>query len=122
VKNVMKNLSQWIYDNSPIALQNILVTLYNYRLNYRRYSGVYEERKRYFRTWQFESKNKLLKEQEKRLTHFLKYVHNSSKFYQNIIPKQDKYSVGDLRKLPIMTKENLIEEFDTRRTLALSDG
>lgn len=106
-----------VYKLSPVIIQNIFVTFYNLKANYYRYSGIYNNKKLYFKRWQYQSYEKIKKEQKNRLTSFLKYARENSILYRNQIPKKKEYSVEDLMQLEVMTKDDLILEFDQRRTI-----
>ncbi|MBY5956606.1 hypothetical protein KUV50_00570 [Membranicola marinus] len=118
----MNTKLQWIYNNAPILLQNIMVTFYNLKQNKGRYGGDYKSSKKYFKKWQYKSYEEIKKEQERRLTKFLLFTRSNSSYYQEIIPKQTSYSLKDLPKIPIMTKSELVEEYEQRKTMSEKDG
>lgn len=118
----MNKKLHWIYNKSPKLIQNLMVTCYNLIYNTRRYSGVYKEKKEYFYQWRYKNIHELTCEQEKRLTTFFKYVRSKSAYYQSIIPEKDIYKIEDLRKLPLMTKNDIVNSYNSRSTIQDHEG
>lgn len=118
----MNKRLQWIYDHVPIHLQNGLITIYNLKQNRRRYAGNYKSIKEYFKKWRYKSLDKIQDEQNNRLTSFLQYSQYNSEFYKSILPPKRFFNLEDLAKLPIVTKQDLIQNYDQLKTISESKG
>ncbi len=105
-------LHESIYFSSPIFLQNILVSLYGYKLYRERYgdnASKYNKKLEESESFNFEKMYKLQEE------NFLKVVHhaiNTVPYYQdwafnNHIAVGDFNSLNDLLHLPILEKEEI---------------
>lgn len=115
-----------IYDVLPIEIQNIMTTLYGYKIKKQRYGTYYYEHLSFLK----EFENYTIEEQQKyQFDHLLKLlrfaVDNSAfykKIYENINIEKDIQSVSDLKKLPIVTKEMLRANIDHIVTIKENDA
>lgn len=104
---------QFIYDHSPIALQNIMVSIQGKLYEKQRYTKEYYEELERLRGCQdpFEL-------QEKRMRNFYKYIKNNSKYYnKKLLDFSDSIDLENLEKYPILTKELVrlnVEDMVTR--------
>lgn len=105
---------QKIYDLSPAFLQNSLISLFNLKAYTYRYTGRYKE---FFNELSTPFEN----DDAKRLNDlkkFLQFVKIHSKYYKNIdFDIKSFNSFGDIRKLPILTKDALRENIDSIVTI-----
>lgn len=99
-----------------------MVTLYNLKQNRGRYGGTYETSKDYFKQWKYKSLEEIQKEQERRLTSFFKYIRSYSEHYQYVIPEKSVYTLNDLANLPIMTKNDIVDNYDKLKTISDKKG
>lgn len=104
---------QFIYDHSPIALQNIMVSIQGKLYEKQRYTQEYYEELERLRECQdpFEL-------QEKRMRNFYKYIKNNSKYYnKKLLNFSDSIDLENLEKYPVLTKELVrlnVEDMVTR--------
>ncbi|OLF30440.1 capsule biosynthesis protein CapK [Staphylococcus aureus] len=104
---------QFIYDHSPIALQNIMVSIQGKLYEKQRYTKEYYEELERLRECQdpFEL-------QEKRMRNFYKYIKNNSKYYnKKLLDFSDSIDLENLEKYPVLTKELVrlnVEDMVTR--------
>ncbi len=119
------SLSRKIYDNSPIFLQNVMITLSGYHRNRSRYGKVYYKHLEFlkdFDTWTIEEK---LEYQKSELIKFISYVNKNSKFYNNLYQGIDISSIktiSDLQKLPIVDKEMIRSNIEDVNTISKKSG
>ncbi|MCC5927640.1 MAG: phenylacetate--CoA ligase family protein [Cyclobacteriaceae bacterium] len=111
----MKSLSDKVYENSPSSIQNILISLYNIRASKRRYGQYYNDEIDFLEKNKFATNDEIKKIQFERLVDFLKYSKKNSNYYRNIIADdffKSFQSVDDLRQLPFLTKNDIIQNFN----------
>lgn len=113
----MKKLLNKFYDNSPVIIQNIFVSLYGLLREHQRHGGNYKKYTRLFsKTEQF-SKSDLYDYQLKELRSFLVHSYKYVPYYTNLFNQigfkpQNISSLNDLKKIPILSKETLRKEPD----------
>lgn len=101
---------QEIYDRTPIALQNIAISLAGYQRNLSRYGRAYWQYRRWlenFDTWNIDNK---LAYQNAELSRFITDAVNSSPFYRHLYAGIDLRTIrntDDIARLPIVDKEAL---------------
>lgn len=106
----MKQFTKNIYDISPIWFQNIMISLYGYKLIKQRYGKSYYEAFAYYKD---KDNSKIEQELEIQNTEFkklIKYAIKNSEFYRDFyknIDIENITSIDDLHKLPILEKEML---------------
>lgn len=104
-----------IYDRSPIFFQNIMVSVKGYLNNRQRYGKEYTDYRAFMReydTWPIEKK---LQHQQDELVSFVRFTYENSRFYRKLyegIDIEAIRTVEDLKKLPIVEKENLRQYMD----------
>lgn len=101
---------QKLYNILPHTLQNIAITLYNLKASSYRYTGRYQY---YLKEL---SKNHIYDDDSRLelLKNFLLYVKTHSRYYKNInfdIKSFNQFE--DIRKIPILTKDELRENIDS---------
>lgn len=103
---------EYLYDKSPIFLQNILIGISGYQRNRTRYGKTYYYYRKFlsdFDTWSIEQK---LEYQNNELKKLLQYAIENSRFYHQLYKEiniNSIQSINDLRYLPIVDKEMLRE-------------
>lgn len=109
-----------VYNNSPIFLQNFIVTIVGYAKNRQRYGKVYDEYRMFlidFDTWSIEKK---IDYQNQELIKFIEYVNEKSPFYKKLYADIDisllKTTAG-LKMLPIVDKEMLRQNMENVITI-----
>ncbi|QDY44834.1 hypothetical protein FK545_02815 [Planococcus glaciei] len=109
-----------IYDNSPIAFQNFMVSVSGYQRNKTRYGKEYYDHLNFlkdFDTWSLKEK---LNYQKKELIDFIQYVKENSIFYKELYKDIDLSlikEIEDLKKLPVVDKEMLRENINNVTTV-----
>lgn len=105
----------------PIQLQNVAISLVNSNLYRVRHSGKYKEYLKYYKKWDKANPKDLKDEEMKRLKSFLKFVKNNSAWYNDKISEKAITS-GDLSSIPILEKNEIINNLDQIKTLNEKDG
>lgn len=99
----MSNLLEFVYNHSPIFLQNLMVSVQGKIFMKQRYTKHYYE------------ELKILKEcidfnelQKERFNEFYNYTKKNSEYYNEKLKKySDSINIEDLNSLPIITKEDI---------------
>lgn len=105
----------------PIQLQNVAISLVNSNLYRVRHSGKYKEYLKYYKKWDKANQKDIEEEELKRLKLFLRYVKNNSAWYKNKISEEAIRS-GDLSSIPILEKNEIVNNFNEIKTLNEKDG
>lgn len=101
-------LLEKLYDNSPIFIQNIMVSASGYLRNRTRYGKVYYEYREFLEKFDKFTLNEKLKFQEEEFIEFINYAYENSSFYKELYRDIDIHSIkkmSDIKKLPIVDKE-----------------
>lgn len=104
------NILENVYDRSPIALQNLMVSSSGYLRNRHRYGKTYWEHRAWlesFDTWDLDRKLEYQDEQTRR---FVRHAATKSRFYRSLYGGIDISAIrgtSDLSSLPIVDKESL---------------
>ncbi|RCW53389.1 phenylacetate--CoA ligase family protein [Halanaerobium sp. ST460_2HS_T2] len=112
---------QKIYDNSPIWFQNVMATLYGFKVMRNRYKEEYYKHLNYLDDIHNLSKEELKELQFQELMSLLKNTIEKSNFYKELYKNIDItsfQSLEDLKKLPIVTKEMLRKNIDNVITIS----
>ena len=108
----MKNPLFALYEKLPISLQNFAMSVYGLKLYKERYGSAYNDMLSILAKLDYSDKNEMERLQEQRFLDFVSYTYQTSAFYQefykNIDMKQVK-SLADIKRLPVLEKENLRE-------------
>ncbi|CAD2079251.1 phenylacetate--CoA ligase family protein [Phocicoccus pinnipedialis] len=99
---------QKIYDNSPVFLQNVMISIKGLQIIRQRYNKYYKEEMELLT-----SNIDPFKLQEDRLKLFYDYITNHSEYFsrmKNII--NEKLTISDINKLPLMNKETIRNHLD----------
>lgn len=103
-----------LYDHSPILLQNLLTSVYGYQLHALRYGGKYKHYLRQLEESQWWSRERLRELQLDLLQRLLVHAYEHVVFYRERFQEagfhpRDLRSADDLRRLPILTREDILQ-------------
>lgn len=104
--------------NSPYWLQELAGNFYLCYINLLDLMNIRHLKfRRFLATSQWSPRWKLEQYQAKKLKQLLKYVYNNVPYYKEVFEKNnltlnDFETIADLRKLPTLTKEDVIKNFD----------
>jgi phenylacetate-CoA ligase len=106
-----------IYEKSPIFIQNLAVSFYGLKLIKREYGRKFNELLKDFEKIQWYSSDALFEYQSKKLSSLINHCYNSVPYYRNVMEKRnlkphDIRTPKDLFKLPILTKEDIRNNFN----------
>ena len=107
------------YDRSPIWLQNIMVSVKGYLNNRERYGKEYNAYRVFLEEFDQYSLEEQLEYQRKELVNFVRFAAQNSAFYRELYQDIDLdtiQTVDDLKKLPILEKEDLRRHMDRVRS------
>lgn len=108
-----------IYDAAPIWFQNLMCSVKGIQNYKRRYGKAYKEYRQFFADFDKWPLSKQLQYQQEKLSEFLHYAVENSKFYAELykgIDIDSIQSVEDLKLLPIVDKEMLRANIDAAAT------
>ena len=116
---------QGIYDKSPIFFQNLMATVYGYKLKRERFGKYYHEHLNFLK--EFETYQREVQEtyQFNELMKLIRYAMEHSVFYRELYKGIDieKFkSLNDLKKLPIVTKETLRQNVNNVITIPIEEA
>lgn len=114
-------MKQKAFKILPIHLQNIAISLVNSKLYRVRHSGKYKEYLDYYKKWDDANQEELREEEIKRLKSFLRYVKDNSAWYKNNI-SEEAIKSGELNSIPILEKDEIINNLNEIKTLSEKDG
>jgi phenylacetate-CoA ligase len=110
----MNAVIEKIYFKSPIFLQNIMTSVYGYKLYRERYIGYFEKYLSELLKTQWYGKNEIGKFVENQFISIFQHAIKNVPFYQELV-KTEKIKPGDIKrisdieKLPIISKEHIRE-------------
>ena len=113
----MNNFIEKIYFLSPVFIQNILISLYGYKLYRERYTGNHDSDLETLLKTQWYSKDIIDKNNNDNFMHFFHYAIKHVPYYKNLVsegkinPSEIK-SILDIEKLPILSKEDVRKNTD----------
>lgn len=118
---VVKKLYDKIYQVSPVWFQNVVISVYGYLINKKRYGKTYHKwfdiySKKEYTDYQAEVNN-----QEVEFLNFVNFAAHNSTFYKQLYEKidlSDIRTMADLHKLPVVDKEMLRSQIDKFYTVA----
>ncbi|MEW8027522.1 MAG: hypothetical protein AB2792_11105 [Candidatus Thiodiazotropha sp.] len=107
-----------LYDVMPATIQNLAVTGYSIILDKKRYGGEFREVKHFLEESQWYTEKQLIEYQEKKLQRLIQYCYEHVDYYRNLMEKlklrpSDIKTIGDLQKLPVLTKEIIKKNFQS---------
>lgn len=103
-----------IYDQSPVPLQNLLTSVYGYQLHALRYGGAYKRHLEQLDQSQWWPRERLHTLQLDYLRRLLIHAYEHVEFYRERFRQADFHpsklkSAEDLLKLPILTREDVLQ-------------
>lgn len=106
-----------IYEKSPMLIQNVLLSLYSFYLNYRDYGPRFKNRLQEFKKMQWWDEERLVGYQNERLRELIRFAYENVPYYENLMKRerlrpQDIESKEDLKKLPVLTRNDLKKKYD----------
>lgn len=106
-----------IYNHSPIIIQNLFCTLYGYKIKNLRYSKNFNDYLTLFKQSQWLSSDEIRKYQNLHFKKIIDIAFNRVPYYKEKysrfgIEKRDIQSLEDINKLPILTKEDILNDFN----------
>jgi len=108
----MNNMQEWLYNKSPVPAQNLIVSVYGYSWANKKYSRPFRRIINKLEQTERLSKDDLIKLQTKELRKLVKYAYTNVPYYHkifkinNIMPDDIK-TIEDIKKIPILTKEEV---------------
>lgn len=105
----------------PYYIQNIGISLVNSNSYRVRHSGKYKECLDYYKKWDKASQKALREEELRRLNLSLQHAKDNSIWYNDKISEKAIKS-GDLSSIPILEKNEIINNLDQIKTLNEKDG
>jgi phenylacetate-CoA ligase len=105
-------LQRWIYKNSPVSLQTIIVSIYGLKERKKRYGAYFNKYLQYLKEAQWYSEERLSKIQNHKLKELIEYSYEYVPYYRELFDKhkikpQDIRSSKDLVRIPILEKETV---------------
>jgi phenylacetate-CoA ligase len=112
----MKKGWESIYNHSPLLVQNLWVTLYGLKLYLREYGKRFNRLLEEFEKIEWYTEGELKEYQNEKLRLLIRHCYENVPYYREIMDKNrltptDIRSVNDLPKLPILTREEIRNEF-----------
>ena len=113
-----------IYPHLPNFMHNIFVSVYNFKAYKVRYGGNYQKFREYYYNQDKLSLDQLREKQLIALKKKLSFCNTNSKYYNEIFESNNFIfeKIDDLKKLPILNKENLRLDLDSIKTILKSKG
>ncbi len=113
----MSKLSDILYDIIPAPLQNLAVSYYGLKLYRREYGPRFREKLEEFEKMQWWSLEQLREYQEQRLGLLIGHCFENVPYYRDIMKQRrltpdDIRRVGDLDKLPLLTRDDVRNNYD----------
>jgi len=114
--SVAKRFTTALYEQSPVFVQNTLVSLEGWRLWRQRFGTRFDEMMAFFEQSQWWPPKQLEEWQNERLRTLISHAYESVPYYQQLMRQRrltpdDIRRVADLYKLPVLTKETVRTRF-----------
>jgi len=121
----MEKTIEKIYNRSPVFLQNLLITTYGYNLYRKRYLGDFQQILKEIAETASLSASKVESLQDEKFRAIIEFCHSHVPYYQNSfsdhgLSPSDFTSISDIRKLPILTKKDVVE--NSTELMAINSG
>jgi len=112
----MNRLVELIYNISPIFVQNMIVSIYGLYWAHLKYSTNFGHFLKWLEKTEHLSKKESLKLQTRELKRIINYVYYNVPYYKRMFRKHnlkpdDIKTIKDLKKIPILTKEDVRYNF-----------
>ena len=121
----MSGLLESVYNASPAFLQNLFVTGYGLKIYRREYGSEFKCKLAEFEKQQWYSKEELLNYQAEKLQALIKHAYDKVPYYRRIMDERkltpgDFHAVGDLHKLPVLTRDDVKDNLEALTALGYS--
>lgn len=108
-------IAEKIYFRCPPLLQNFLISAYGHQLYRKRFKGLYHEVRRELEEVKGFSATKIKAFQDERLHQMVTYCEKQIPYYQKLFAQHglrpnDITTIQDLKKLPILNKQTIMEQ------------
>lgn len=108
-------IAEQIYFRSPTLLQNLLISAYGYKLYQKRYKGLYHELRKELEEIKEFSAQEVKAFQDEHLHQMVTYCASQIPYYQKLfaeygIRPNDITAIEDLKKLPVLSKQTILEQ------------
>jgi phenylacetate-CoA ligase len=116
----MHAVAEWLYDHSPVLVQNLLTNLYGLKVYRQRYGGAFSEYRTLLAQYEALPREEQDRIQLTRLRDLVAYAIEKSPFYRRLygdLDAGDIKTLEDLRALPLVTKDMLRENIDAVITI-----
>lgn len=103
----MRSIKQSFYNQSPVFLKNILVTIYNLRfveIFGDKYQALLKETEKVFYRYSLDELKAL---QNKKFMDLIEFASKNNPYYQDILKNKEIKNITDISKLPFLIKEDL---------------
>lgn len=112
----MNSLLERLYVRSPAYVQDLIVSAYGCILHRQRYGGNFQRHLTEVQETQWWSAERLEALQNARLTALIHHAYANTRYYRRLFDRlglmpEDIACKDDLRKLPVLTKDDLREHF-----------
>jgi len=112
----MNKLEELIYNMSPIIVQNMIMSAYGCYWAYLKYSGNFGHFLAWLEKTERLSRKELLELQTRELKRIINYTYYNVPYYKRMFRKynikpDDIKTIEDLKKIPILTKEDIRYNF-----------
>jgi phenylacetate-CoA ligase len=108
------SFAEKIYQHSPLAVQNVLISAFGYQWKKRRFGGIFQEEYRNAKDREGFSKNQWAQYQQHQLSRLLIHAFENVPFYQSSFKKHGlsvqrlrALHPSDLSALPVLLKDDL---------------
>lgn len=103
---------EYIYDKSPLFLQNLIISAYGISIYRSRYSGNHDQYFSKLMKEQYLSQEEIRDNTNKRLRNIIAYSYKNIPYYKNLFNKynlrpEDIKTTDDITKIPILEKETV---------------
>lgn len=121
----MSKFFKQLYDQSPVLLQNAVLTGYSALLHRNRYGEGFIRSRELLEQSQWYSSEQLTAYQDEQLRHVVKHAYETVPYYRRVfdarrLKPEDFKSQQDLVKLPILTRKDIQSNFEDLRSRAFS--
>ena len=111
------SFAEFIYQNSPIFIQNLMISVYGLKLYRERFARNHKKILKKLLDSQWLSSNELQQIQLTKLQKLIKHAVKSCPYYSSLFAAQglsanDIKSIKDLKKIPLLSKETIREKGD----------
>src|SRR3972149_742346 len=116
MSSIFKKISTKAYEHSPVIIQNLFISIEGKRLWKQRFSREFYNLMELWDRTQWLSHDELEEYQNERLQFLIQHAYETVPYYRKVMKDRklvpnDIKRIGDLHKLPILTKDDLRTNF-----------